>query len=182
MAALVYDVAISVDGFIAQADGSVGTFLQTGPHVEAYLDRLSAYAAVIMGRKTYEFGYAWGLKPGDKPYPHLRTSVVSSTLDLPPESDIGIIRSDLINSIAALKESCDGDIYLCGGGALAGELVQARLLDRLILKVNPIVLGQGIGLFGGHSVGAALHLTDRQTYENGVCVLSYEFATEAEEA
>lgn len=64
MRKITYYVAISLDGFIAGPDGDISGFVQQGEGVNQYLQDLQAFDTVIMGRKTYEFGYAYGLQPG----------------------------------------------------------------------------------------------------------------------
>ena len=58
MRQLIYDIAASIDGFIADPDGNADCFLQEGDHMKAYFKRLESYDTVIMGRATYEPG--WG--------------------------------------------------------------------------------------------------------------------------
>ncbi len=64
MPSLIYDVAVSIDGYIAGPNGDISGFPMQGPHAEAYDARLAEYPAVIMGKNTYEFGYAYGLPAG----------------------------------------------------------------------------------------------------------------------
>lgn len=175
MGRLIYDVAVSVDGFIARSDGSVSGFLMEGPHVDAYLQRLCAYRAVVMGRRTYEWGYAYGLSPGARPYPHLETFVVSSRIALPAEADV-TVTDDALKTIMTLKERFDGDVYLCGGGRLAGTLAAAGLIDRLILKSNPVAFGSGIGLFDGIALDLSLHRGESRTWDNGVTEVTFDLA------
>ncbi|HRF97471.1 MAG TPA: hypothetical protein PLZ51_19825, partial [Aggregatilineales bacterium] len=60
---LVYYVATTVDHYIAHEDGSVGGFLTEGQHIPDYFASLRDYDTVIMGKNTYESGYAYGVKP-----------------------------------------------------------------------------------------------------------------------
>ncbi len=177
MRALIYDVAISLDGFIAGPGGDASRFLAEGPHVTAYHARLQTYSTVVMGRSTYEFGYAFGLKPGDRAYPHMEHWIASSRLELPTSSAVAVIRNDVPARVRALKsEAKDGGIYLCGGGHLAGQLAGAGLIDRLVLKVNPILLGDGVRLFGETSSLPAATLTRCVAYDSGVVELEYALA------
>lgn len=65
MRELVYHVATSIDGFIAQTDGGIGGFLMEGSHGDDYLAALREdYDDVVMGRRTYEWGYRYGAIPG----------------------------------------------------------------------------------------------------------------------
>jgi hypothetical protein len=113
---VIYDVNVSIDGFIAGSGGDISMFPSEGPMIDAYLDRLAEYRVAIMGRATYEFGYRFGLKPGANPYPHMRTIVFSRTLDLPSGAEIEVVRQDSVQSVARLREGDEGPIYLCGGG------------------------------------------------------------------
>ena len=168
MGHLVYDVAVTLDGFIARTDGSFQGFALEGGHVAAYRRRLESYVAVIMGRKTYEVGYAFGLQPGQAAYPHMRNVVVSSTLEC-VAGDIEVVPGDEVGTIAEkLKAESDGDVYLCGGGELAGRLLGLGLIDRLVLKRNPVTFGNGIPLFGGTAQEAAWQWEGQEVYSNGV--------------
>jgi dihydrofolate reductase len=149
MQSLTYDVAVSADGYIALPDGSFDLFPPGGPQVEAYLDRLSAYDTVVMGRRTYEVGLNAGLPVGQRPYPHMHTVVFSTTLPDTAGAAIELCRTDPVARVEALKTSARGPLYLCGGGMLAGALLAAGLIDRLIIKRAPLVLGRGIPLFAG---------------------------------
>src|SRR5262245_42822149 len=129
---LIYDVACSLDGFIAGDGDDISGFLSQGDHVTAYLERLQRYDTVVMGRRTYTSGYAWGLKPGERPYPHMTTYVCSTTLTL-PAGGVDVVRDDAVAFVRALKRTPGGDIYLCGGGEFAGALLTANLIDRVIV-------------------------------------------------
>ncbi|WP_437917365.1 dihydrofolate reductase family protein [Sorangium sp. So ce302] len=65
-------------------------------------------------------------------------------------------------------------MYLCGGGAFAGFLLDNDLIDQLVLKVNPIVFGHGVRLFGGSSRKVELALLGATSYANGVSLLRYD--------
>jgi hypothetical protein len=67
---VIYDLNVSVDGFIAGSGGDISMFPSEGPWVDTYLVRLAEYRVAIMGRAICEFGYRFGLKPGANPYPH----------------------------------------------------------------------------------------------------------------
>ena len=85
MRELIYDVAMTVDGFICHTDGSADGFVPEGEHLTEYLARLETYDTVVMGRKTYEFGYQFGLEPGKRAYAHMAHYIFSDGLKLPGE-------------------------------------------------------------------------------------------------
>ena len=149
MQPIIYDVAVSLDGFIAGPDGDVSLFDMTGPVAEDYGARLAAYSTAIMGRATYEFGYAYGLAPGQNPSPGLATVVFSTTLETEPDSEIDVVPEDWETAIADLRKAATAPVYLCGGGDFAGWLLERGLIQHLILKRAPCLYGSGTRLFGG---------------------------------
>lgn len=145
---IIYDVAVSIDGYIAGPGGDISRFAFEGPVVEDYTDRMAQYAVAVMGRATYEFGYRFGMEPGQNPYPHMRTVVFSKTLTLPPDSAVTVLRHGAAQALHDLRSGAGGPVYLCGGGALAGALLSAGLIDLIRLKRAPVLLGGGVRLSG----------------------------------
>lgn len=182
---LVYYVAVSLDGFIADPDGGFGAFDSTGDHmstlVSEYADTLpqpardalginsapTLFDTVVMGSRTYDVGASVGLV---SPYPHLRQVVVTrSARTAPPEVEL---TDDPLAAVQALKSKDGKPIWLCGGGHLAAVL--ADEIDELILKVNPILLGDGIRLFGTRPAGVtSFTLMRSRSYDSGVMINEY---------
>ena len=75
--------------------------------------------------------------------------------------------------ITRLKGRPGKGIWLCGGANLASELFAHDLVDQLLLKLNPLVIGSGIPLFSSVIQPQALELTQSKTYDNGVIQLHY---------
>lgn len=80
--------------------------------------------------------------------------------------------ADALETVRELKQEQGKDIYLCGGGDLAGVLLPE--IDRLILKRNPLVLGDGIRLFG-HTAATTVNfdLERCRSFDSGVIVEEY---------
>lgn len=178
MRKIVYHVAMSIDNYIAHEDGSIDGFSRfaEGDHVNEYLESLKAYDTVIMGKKTYEFGYQYGIKPGEPAYPYMQHYIFSKTLRFKtkPDERVKIIDKNQIEFIQQLKETDGTDIYLCGGGNFAGYLLDHELIDKLIIKFYPVILGSGIRLFGKSSKNLDLSLIDSKVYVNGALLLTYQ--------
>jgi len=173
MRKIVYDFAMTLDGFICREDGSYDGFVAKGDHAAEYLERLQKYDAVLMGRNTYEFGYQFGLKPGERAYPHMEHYIFSRTLQFDSEQ-LNVVPPDRIDMVRALKNSDGGVIYVCGGGQLAGALLDRGLIDQLTIKLNPVVFGAGVNAFGTSSAGFDATLIDSKQYDNGVMLLQYD--------
>jgi dihydrofolate reductase len=185
MRKLTYLVACTTDGFIAGEDGSfdffpegdhladiAARFPETMPgHLRGPLGVTAAnrsFDAVLMGRATYEVGSKAGFT---NPYGHLKQYLFSRTLAASPDPAVELVRGDPVPFVRALKAQPGLGIWLCGGGELATALFEE--IDELILKVNPIVLGSGIGLFRGRVPMARFDLLGTRTYQSSVVILHY---------
>lgn len=167
-----YHVATSVDGFIAEGDGSFGRFLLTGEHVTDYLAALQEFGSVIMGRRTYQVALDMGVLD---PYPHLDTYVFSRSMGESPHPHVRLVTGELGEFVATLRRQDGKGIYLSGGGQLAAQLLREQLIDELVVKINPIVLGAGIRLFEGQAAFARLAHVATKVFANGVVVCTYRF-------
>lgn len=170
---IIYDVAVSIDGFICGLGGDISRFAQEGVVVEDYTARLENYATAIMGRATYEFGYRFGMQPGQNPYPHMKTIIFSSSLELPDTTDVGIQETCNAATIDAIRRRSEGPIYLCGGGIFAGSLLPMGQIDVLRLKRAPIILGDGVSLFGDTKAPFGLEHTETRDYGGGYLFQEY---------
>lgn len=160
MRELVYYVAVSLDGYIAGPDGQfdafstesdlLATIIQEYPdtiptHLASQLGIESTgrrFGAAVMGANTH----AVGLPDVISPYQHLE-QVVFTHRALAPGKNLRATDADPVGVVREMKQrrESDGggaDIWLCGGGNLASQLREE--IDRLILKRQPVVFGNGI--------------------------------------
>ncbi|MBI4908649.1 MAG: dihydrofolate reductase [Acidobacteria bacterium] len=177
---LVYYVACTIDGFIARPDGSFDCFLFEGEHFPylcgAFPETLPVHLrtalsitagarrfdTVLMGRNTYEVGLREGIT---SPYAPLRQFVVSRSMEQSPDPDVELWRDSPLPLAQQLKSEPGKDIWLCGGAKLAGALIAE--IDELILKINPVIIGQGIPLFEGAASTFACKLIEQRLFDNG---------------
>lgn len=171
---IIYDVAVSVDGFIAASDGDVSAFPHDGDHVTEYFERLSDYSTVIMGRATYEFGYDYGLLPGARAYPHMDHHIFTRSGRVPADKDVSVVTQEWTQVLARLRSIDGGPIYLCGGGLFAAFVASAGHLTDLVLKRTPLILGQGVPLFSGLNTPLGLSLVRSKSYASGVRLEHYK--------
>jgi dihydrofolate reductase len=189
MRTLTYYVACSIDGYIAHQDGShdgfsqdseyladiVATFPETIPahlhDVMGVKGENQWFDTVLMGRRTYEVGLNVGVT---NPYPHLKQYLFSRSMRESPDAAVELVSEDAIALVKKLKHESGKGIWLCGGANLAATLSSEQLIDQLILKINPFLMGAGIPLFSEPIAQTALKLTDSKTYSNGVLVLHYQ--------
>jgi dihydrofolate reductase len=187
---LVYYVAATLDGFIAREDGSFDDFPWDDDFVaslrELYPETFPApmrptatraenrrFDTVLMGRHTYEVGLRQGLT---NPYPTLDQFVFSHTMRESPDPAVTLISDDGLPRVAEMKEQSGLAIWICGGSSLATALFSAGLIDSLVVKLNPIVFGAGIPLFGQPLPKGALLLDSSRAYGGGHVLLEYSVA------
>lgn len=171
MSDLTYYVAATLDGFIAHADGSFDGFEWHDEVVSDFFANLETFGTVLMGRKTYEVG----LKEGKtSPYPAMRQVVFSRTMQESPDEAVELVRDDIVEFVRTVKSESDRPVWLCGGADVASTLMSAGLVDRVVVKLNPIVFGNGIPLFRDGCGTFALQLRATKVYDCGVVVLRYD--------
>lgn len=191
MRRLTYFVAATLDGFIAAPGGgdpSGQDFLPVTPDLVEFLvsqfpetlpgparEAMGITAAgqvfdtALEGRASYEVGLAAGL---DDAYPHLRHLVFSSTLGSSPSDDVEVVVEDALGRVRALKAEDGKDIWLVGGGKLAHSLLPE--IDRLIIKLNPSVIGSGVPIFDGPFQPTLFTTTDVVQLDAGVQVITLD--------
>lgn len=174
MRKIIYYVAISLDGFICGPDEDISGFAQGGSGVEKYLEDLKSFDTVFMGRRTYEFGYKFGLQPGQPPYEHMKNYIFSNKLSFEQQHQQVIVCPLEIEKVKEITQSPGTAIYLCGGSILASWLLEHEMIDELKIKLNPFVQGQGTKLFQSTQKAYQLELLKSEQYEQGLQIISYQ--------
>ncbi|MGH3447604.1 MAG: dihydrofolate reductase family protein [Nocardioidaceae bacterium] len=189
MRKLVYFVASTIDGFIAdpsRADPS-GTVFADGDHVEPlmreYPEMVPAHVrpmlglgdadirhfdTVLEGRVSYTMAVEQGVTNA---YPHLRHYVFSRTLAELPDPRVELVAEDPVAKVEELKQQNGKGIWLCGGGSLAATLRDA--IDEMHLKLNPVVIAAGTPLFNGDFHIDRYQLASTRCFDSGVVLLRY---------
>ena len=163
-----YQVAVSLDGFIAGPNGEAD-WIVMDPSID-FGALFKEFDTLVMGRKTYEVVTAQG---GHGAMPGLEVVVFSRTLPSSSHPGVRIVNDDPREVVAALKAKPGRDIWLFGGGVLFRSLLDAGLVDTVELAVVPVLLGSGIPLLppGGTT---KLVLADQKTLPtSGIVALSY---------
>lgn len=191
MRELVYYVAVSLDGYIAGPGGEFDAFPVEGDHMAALNARFSdaiptaiadafgiertgtMFDTVVMGWNTYAVGLPVGMT---SPYQHLQQVVFSRTrteADIPGEHpNLTLTSEDPVEVVRRLKSEPGNSIWLCGGGTLATRL--SGEIDRLVLKRNPLLFGDGIPLFApGAYQPSAFDEVSTTAFGSGVVVSEY---------
>lgn len=141
-----YWVASSLDGFIATADGGVSWLEGLGISMQetGYEEFYGTVDALVMGRTTYEQVCGFGAWPyGNKP-----CWVCSSGNVLPVDGCNLQGETSPLKVVESAKAMKVEHLWLVGGGRLAASFIEQSLLTDISVSQMPIILGDGINLFG----------------------------------
>ena len=185
MGRIVVTEFVSLDGVMEDPGGGEGfkhggwSFeISRGDEGDKFkLDEALAAEALLLGRVTYEgFAAAWPSRDGEfaDKFNTMPKYVVSSTLEEPEWNNSTVLKGDLAEEVAKLKQEHDGDIVVHGSAQLVQALIEHDLVDELRLMVFPVVLGSGKRLFGETSDKKPLRLVDSKMVGDGVAILIYE--------
>ena len=174
--------ASSLDGFIATEDDSLDWLFSLGALEDSsYPSFIAEVGALAMGSSTYE----WMLRNADKvaaeagsSWPYSQPCWVFTSRELPAiaGADLRFVRGDVRPVHAAMSAAAGGkNLWVVGGGDLAGQFYDAGLLDELIIQVGSITLGAGKPLFP-RRLSAPMTLTSVQQYGPGFAELRYQIA------
>jgi len=165
-------IATSLDGFIADRDGGVDWLEQHAAAADGdygYAEFYRSIGALVMWRTTYDQVRGFG----DWPYPGKPTVVFTHVRPDADRPDVSFTADDPAAVVASLREHTDGDLWLVGGGRLIASFREQGLIDKIILTVIPVLLGEGVPLFVGAQPEKALRLSDVQRFESGIAQLHY---------
>jgi len=180
-----YYTATSLDGFIATEDDSLEWLFPLGSLDESsYPAFISKVGALAMGSSTYE----WMVRNAEKvaaetgsPWPYTQPAWVFSSRTLPviDGANIRFVNGDVRSVHAEMQRAAGGmNIWIVGGGDLAGQFYDAGLLDELIVQVGSATLGKGKPVFPRRVLSPTLRLVSVHQMGAGMAELRYEVQKE----
>ena len=169
-------VGTSLDGFMARRDGALDFLPPGGGEPHGYEEFMATVDALVIGRNTYEIVLAFDPWPyGDKPV------VVLSTHDLAPAPQGAVVShmsGEPTDIVAQLAARGIGHIYVDGGITIQ-RFLRAGLIQRLIVTRVPVLIGDGIPLFGALPQDIALKHIATHQYKSGLVQSEYEIIVAA---
>ena len=166
-----YQVAASLDGFIAAEDGSYD-WIPMDPDID-FGELFTQFDTLVMGRRTYET--MQGIEGGvsEAGVYGKETYVFSRTLNPKEHPSVHVVHDDLASTVRNLKARPGKDVWLFGGGNLFRQLLDAGFVDSVEVAVLPIMLGAGIPLMPA-GARVSLELSRHQLYpKTGTMLLEY---------
>ncbi|HON11537.1 MAG TPA: dihydrofolate reductase family protein [Chitinispirillaceae bacterium] len=176
-----YYTAASLDGFIATEDDSLDWLFSLGDiNNSSYPEFISNVGALVMGSKTYE----WILSNKEKviaetgsSWPYTQPAWIFSSRRLPviEGADLHFANGDVRPVHAEMRDAAKNkNIWIVGGGDLAGQFYDSSLLDELIIQIGSVTLGKGKPLFPRRVLSPVLHLVSVHQMGSGMVELRYE--------
>jgi dihydrofolate reductase len=164
-----YNVAASLDGYIADANGEYD-WIPLEPAID-FGALFQHVDTVLLGRHSYELVLR---DPAAAAWPvSARVYVFSRTIRAADHPRVTVVADDAVTTVANLRASTGGEIWLYGGGALFGSLLFAGQVDRVEVTVIPILLGGGIPLLPADGRRTPLALEQLERYPSGQVSLHY---------
>lgn len=178
-----YFTATSLDGFIATKDDSLDWLFPLGDVNEtSYPAFIQDVGALVMGSATYLWMIRHVIKPGtDTPgvWPYTQPTWVFTSRVLPEVTgaNIRFVKGDVRSVHRQMRDAARGrNIWVVGGGDLAGQFYDAGLLDELIIQVGSVTLGSGKPLLPRQITSPSLRLVSVKQVGGGFAELRYEVA------
>jgi dihydrofolate reductase len=176
-----YYTATSLDGFIATEDDSLDWLFPLGDlGSSSYPAFFAEVGALAMGSTTYE----WIVRHAERveaeagsTWPYAQPTWVFSrrTLAPVPGADVRFVAGDVRPVHTAMRAAAGGkNLWIVGGGDLAGQFFDAGLLDEVIVQVGSVTLGQGKPLFPRRVLHPTLRLLSVQQMGPTMVELRYE--------
>ena len=170
MRRLRYQVAMSLDGYIAGPNGEFD-WIVSDPDID-FAALFAQFDTVVMGRKTFIAGLQHG---GNGSMPGLNVIVFSRSLNPADYPAVSVIDDDPVEHVRSVKARAGKDIWLFGGGELSTTLLNAGLVDTVEPAVVPVLLGGGIPMLLSPSARHKLTLTKHHRYaKSGIVLLEYK--------
>ncbi len=176
-----YYTATSLDGFIATEDDSLDWLFPLGElNASSYPEFIAGIGALAMGATTYE----WMLRNADaviaevgSAWPYTQPTWVFTHRDLPTidGADVRFVQGDVRAAHREMRTAAGpGNIWIVGGGDLAGQFFDAGLLDELIVQVGSVTLGRGRPLFPRRVLSPTLRLRSVRQMGESMVELRYD--------
>ena len=166
-------IGTSLDGFIARANGELDFLPPGGGEPHGYDEFMATVDALVIGRKTFDTVLTFEAWPyGDKPVFVLSTRPLTTP---PPGADVERMSGAPADILSQLAARGIRHVYVDGGITIQ-RFLQAGLIERLIITRVPVLIGDGIPLFGPLQRDIPLtHVATRQ-YASGLVQSEYVVA------
>ena len=164
-------IATSLDGFVAGQNDNISWLYRYNDVEYGFSEFFSGIGAIIQGRRAFDIEKQLGWEP---PHP-VPTFVLSHHLPVskPQREDVVFTAENIEEVLKKAKRLTSKNIWIEGGANVAQQFLRLGLIDEIVLSIAPVILGEGIRLFGKTDAPIELSLRETRIYEKGLVQLSY---------
>ena len=163
-------IGTSLDGYIARADGALDFLPAGGGEPHGYEEFIATVDALVIGRQTYETVLGFDKWPyGTKPVFVLSQSTLAPA---PPRAVVERMSGNPADIVSQLESRGIRHIYVDGGITIQ-RFLDARLIQRIIITRVPVLIGEGIPLFGPLSSDIRLRHIATRSFPSGLVQSEY---------
>lgn len=177
-------IATSTDGYIATPQGDVDWLHSAGNQKAdmssnpdmGFLDYIASVDCMIMGRKCMEVISSFNLTPEQWPYGNIKIYVLSHSVDKPPENlleQVELYSGDILSLINQLNVNGFKHAYIDGGATIT-SFINLKLINEMTITKAPIILGEGIPLFGKINDKVKLENAQATAFPNDFIQVKYD--------
>ncbi|MCX6715201.1 MAG: dihydrofolate reductase [Candidatus Uhrbacteria bacterium] len=164
-------MAMSVNGFIARENGEEDFI--SNAHWADYVRFCHEYGNVIIGRKTYEAIKSWNEEIGFQDIAGVTKIILSSDVNMEVGPEFVVLPSP-DEAMHFLAESGFDHAFVCGGSMVNTAFLKTRLVNEIILNIEPVLVGEGKRVFAEDNFLEKLKFISKQERENGIVTLTYK--------
>lgn len=171
MSSAVLYIAISLDGFVAGPADDISWLYRYNDVDYGFNEFFSSIGAIIQGRRAYEVE----MKNGWETPTPVPTFVLSHHLPerSPQRSNVVFTAEDVSEVLKKAKQMTSKDIWIEGGANVAQQFLDRDLVDEIVLSIVPVILGDGIRLFGTTQKMLEYTLREVKQFDKGLVQLTY---------
>lgn len=173
---------VTLDGFFEGPKGQIDWHQVDGEFNDFSIEQLNQLDLIILGRKTYQLMESyWTSKEANSNDPIIAgfmnskpKIVISTTLKSAAWNNTVLLKDNIAEEIAKLKNQPGKDIFIFGSALLADSFTNLGLIDEYRIMINPVVLGSGSTLFKPSNKKLGLSLIKTKIFDSGNVLLYYQ--------
>ncbi|MCB0804338.1 MAG: dihydrofolate reductase [Bacteroidales bacterium] len=174
MRKIILYAAQSLDGYIAEPDGSIGfldVFNEPDGSDHGYAEFMNTIDTTLMGNNTYQQVLGFDMP---FPYKNLENFVFTRNSEKKRDENVMFVNHDPVQFVGKLKKEKGKNIWLVGGDEINTLLLGSGMIDELLLFVAPVFLKEGIPLFSNWPRGLKINPLNSEIFPSRIIMLHYQ--------
>ena len=172
-------IATSLDGFVARKNHNLDWLMkqQTAGADHGYKDFMASVDGLVMGRGSYETALTFDDWPYSKPVVVMSKTLSAADIPEPLRDKVQLTKLDPPELMQSLQSEHDWSRAYIDGGRVVQSFIRCGLIEDIVMTLVPILLGDGIRLFGEIDADIDLELLGAEAFESGLLQTRYRLRT-----